>query len=112
MISLTLAALELKRERDSALANEARVQAIAKFLVDTLSKANPWGSDASGSTVVEAMDRAAERLDSELAQSLDVRHALRVAIVSVYQATDQYDQCLALLSAPAAQTERAIAKPV
>lgn len=109
--SLTLAALELRRERDQALASEARAQAIAKFLIDTLSNANPWRSDAAGTTVVEAMDRAAERLDSELEKSLDVRRELRRAIALVYQATDQFDGCLQLLSAPAAAAERAVATP-
>lgn len=109
LLSLTLAALELRRERDHALANEARARAIADFLIDTLSKANPWRSEASESTVVEAMDRAAERLDTELEQSLDVRRELRLAIASVYQATDQFDDCLKLLSAPAANNERAVA---
>jgi serine/threonine-protein kinase len=110
-LALTFAALELKRERDYALANEARAQAIAAFLIDTLAKANPWRSDASASTVVEAMDRAAERLDSELEQSLDVRRELRATIASVYQATDQFDACLKLLAAPAAEAERAVATP-
>lgn len=110
-ISLSLAALELRRERDYAVANEARAQAIAKFLVDTLSNANPWRSDVGATTVVEAMDRAAERLDSELEQSLDVRRELRHAIASVYQATDQFDDCLRLLSAPAAAAEAAVATP-
>lgn len=109
--ALTFAALELRRERDAALANEARAQAIASFLVDTLSNANPWRRDAAGATIVEAMDRAAGRLDSELAQSLDVRRELRAAIASVYQATDQYDDCLQMLAAPAAAAERAEAEP-
>lgn len=111
-ISLSLAALELRRERDYAVASEARAQAIAKFLVDTLSNANPWRSDAGATTVVEAMDRAAERLDSELEQSLDVRRELRSVIASVYLVADRYDRCLELLSAPALEAEQAIATPL
>lgn len=111
-ISLSMAALQLRDERDRALANEARAQAIAEFLVDTLASADPWRSDAAGGTVVEAMDRAAERLDSELEQSLDVRRELRATIASVYQATDRHDRCIELLAAPAAAAERAVATPL
>lgn len=111
-ISLTLAALQLRNERDRALANEARAQGIARFLIDTLSTANPWGADAGGGTLVEAMDRAAEELDSELEQSLDVRRELRKAIASVYQATDRYDRCMAVLATPTAGAERAVATPL
>jgi serine/threonine-protein kinase len=111
-VSLTLAALQLRNERDRALANEARAQGIARFLIDTLSTANPWGADAGGGTLVEAMDRAAEKLDSELEQSLDVRRELRKAIASVYQATDRYDRCMALLATSAAGAERAVATPL
>lgn len=111
-VSLSFAAWELRRERDRALANEARAQAVSRFLVDTLSSANPWRSDAAGATVVEAMDRAAERLDSELSQSLEVRRELRMAIASVYQATDQFDGCLKLLDAPVATAERAVSTPI
>jgi serine/threonine-protein kinase len=109
---LTVAALELRRERDNALANEARAQAIAQFLIDTLSSANPWRSSTDGGTVVEAMDRASERLDSELGQSLDVRRELRSVIASVYLVTDRYDRCLQLLSAPGLDAENAIATPL
>jgi serine/threonine-protein kinase len=111
-VSLTLAALQLRDERDRALSNEARAQGIAKFLIDTLATANPWDAEAGGGTLVEAMDRAAEKLDSELAQSLDVRRELRKAIASVYQATDRYDRCLNLLAKPAADSERAAATPL
>jgi len=111
-VSLTLAALQLRDERDRALANEARAQGIARFLVDTLSTANPWGTEAGGGTLVEAMDRAAERLDSELEQSLDVRRDLRAAIASVYQATDRHDRCIELLATPTARAERAVATPL
>lgn len=111
-MSLTLAALQLRNERDLALANEARAQAIAKFLVETLSTANPWGKDAGGGTVLEAMDRAAERLDRDLAQSLDVRGELRRAIAGVYTTMDEADSCLKLLSAPAAEAEKQAATPL
>lgn len=111
-ISLTLAALQLRNERDLARTNEARAQAIAKFLVETLSTANPWGKDAGGGTVLAAMDRAAERLDDELAQSLDVRGELRRAIVGVYTTMDEAESCLKLLSSPAAEAEQTAATPL
>ncbi|MGE4070306.1 MAG: protein kinase [Lysobacterales bacterium] len=111
-ISLTMSALQLRNERDRALANEARAQSIARFLIDTLSTANPWSGNAAGGTVVEAMNRAAVKLDEELEQSLDVRRELRGAIATVYLMADKADRCLELLSSPAAQAEKSAATPV
>lgn len=108
-LSLSMAAVQLRNERDRALANEARAQAISKFLIDTLSTANPWSRDAGGVTVVEAMDRAARKLDGELEQSLDVRRELRVAISTVYLMADKADRCVDLLTSPAALAEKGVA---
>ncbi|MBK8069145.1 MAG: serine/threonine protein kinase [Rhodanobacteraceae bacterium] len=112
VVSLTLAALQLRDERDRALANEARAEGIARFLVDTLSTANPWGAEAGGGTLVQAMERAAGRLDSELADAPDVRRELRSTIATVYTMAEAGKPCLEVLSSPAAQADLASAAPV
>ncbi len=104
-IGLIASAVQLRNERDRALANEQRAQAIAKFLVDTLAQANPWGASAGGGTVLEAMDRAAERLDAGLDESIDVRRELREAIANVYTMIDEPKRCLSLLSSPSAEQD-------
>lgn len=104
-IGLIASAVQLRNERDRALANEKRAEAIAKFLVDTLAQANPWSAAGGGGTVLEAMDRAAERLDDELDESIEVRRELREAIANVYTMIDEPQRCLALLSSPLAEQD-------
>ena len=104
-IGLIASAMQLRNERDRALANEQRAEAIARFLVDTLAQANPWSAAGSGGTVLEAMDRAAERLDDGLDESIDVRRELREAIANVYTMIDEPKRCLTLLSTPSAEQD-------
>lgn len=103
--TLVASAVRLQRERDLALANEARANAVSAFLVDTLSQADPYAEPAGGGSVLAAMDRAAQRLDQSLMESPALRRTLRITIGTVYNKIDESKRCLDLFDAQVAQTE-------
>lgn len=105
MATLITSAVRLQRERDIALANEARANAVSSFLVDTLSQADPYAELPGGGSVLAAMDRAAQRLDQSLTESPALRRTLRITIGTVYNKIDESKRCLDLFAAPAARTE-------
>ena len=96
--ALTFAAIRLRDERNQALANEQRANAVSRFLVDTLSQANPYAQQKGAVTVLEALDHAANRLDDSLNDSPDLRRELRTTIGEVYLSLDESQRCLDLLA--------------
>ncbi len=96
-VSLSLGALRLRDERNQALANEQRANSIADFLVGTLTQANPYAASKGAATILDAMDRAAQTLNDNLATSPDLRRELRQTIGTVYMDLDEARRCLELL---------------
>jgi tetratricopeptide (TPR) repeat protein len=96
-VSLSLGALRLRDERNQALANEQRANSIADFLVGTLTQANPYAASKGAATILDAMDRAAQTLNNNLATSPDLRRELRQTIGAVYMDLDEARRCLELL---------------
>jgi len=107
--SLSAAAWRLREERNQAIANEQRANAVASFLVETLSQANPYAASRGSVSILEAMDHAALRLDEQLAGSPEVRRELRSTIGGVYLNLDEARRCLALFDGDDAASELAAA---
>jgi serine/threonine-protein kinase len=106
-VGLLTSALRLNVEHDQALAHAARASAVAKFLVDTLSQANPHAADQRQVSVLEAVDFAVSRLETELADSPEVRRELHTTIGEVYLSLDEAQRCLDLLGSAPAGADRA-----
>ncbi len=100
--SLTLAGLRLRDERNLAIANEQRANAVSEFLVNTLTQANPYAPQKGAVSVLEAMDHAAATLDQNLTDSPELRRQLRATIGNVYMNLDEASAALiwSVLSRP------------
>ncbi|MCU0754664.1 MAG: protein kinase [Xanthomonadales bacterium] len=109
VVSIAVAGWRLNVERQLALAQAARAEAVSEFLVRTLGQANPFATRRSDVRVLEAMDQAATTLDDELSAAPDVRRVLRKAIADVYLQLDEPSRCLGLLEAPGRIAEFAAA---
>lgn len=105
--SLAVAAWRLDLEHREALAQAARAQAVAKFLVDTLGQANPYAAKASEVRVLDAVDLAAARINDTLAVSPDVRRELRATIGGVYLSMDEGQRCVDLFAGDTAAADLA-----
>ncbi|MBL9032747.1 MAG: serine/threonine protein kinase [Phycisphaerae bacterium] len=80
----------LRRERDAAFIARDQQEAIAKFLRDTLTTANPFaGSDET--SVRHVLDEAAARIDGELRAQPVVQASLRSAIGTAYLGLADFD---------------------
>ncbi|MBK8067683.1 MAG: serine/threonine protein kinase [Rhodanobacteraceae bacterium] len=104
-VSLSVGALRLRDERNQALANEQRANSIADFLVGTLTQANPYAASKGAATILDAMDRAAQTLNDNLATSPDLRRELRQTIGTVYMDLDEARRCLELLGSDQASAD-------
>jgi eukaryotic-like serine/threonine-protein kinase len=109
--SLSAAAWRLREERNQAIANAQRANAVARFLEETLTQANPYAASRGGVSVLQAMDHAAERLDAELAESPEVRQQLRSTIGGVYLNLDESQRCLDLFAQESAEADLGQAAP-
>lgn len=109
--SLSLAAWRLREERNQAVANEQRANAVADFLEDTLTQANPYADSRGNVSVLQAMDYAADRLDQELQDSPNVRRELRATIGGVYLNLDEARRCLELFEGGVAEADLVDATP-
>lgn len=110
--SLTLAAVRLRDERNQAVANEQRANAVSEFLVSTLTQANPYAPQKGSVTVLEAMDHAAATLDEGSGTAPELRRQLRTTIGNVYMNLDESKRCLELLSAAQADQDLHSAAPI
>jgi tetratricopeptide (TPR) repeat protein len=97
VVSLSLSAWRLREERNQAIANEQRANAVATFLEETLTQANPYADGGGSVSVVQAMDHAADRLNESLQLSPTVRRELRATIGGIYLNLDEAQRCLDLL---------------
>lgn len=103
--SLTVAALRLREERNVAVANEQRANAVSEFLVNTLTQANPYAPQKGAVSVLDAMDHAASTLDENLDTSPELRRQLRYTIGNVYMNLDEPQRCQDLLGADLAGSD-------
>lgn len=109
---LLTAAWRLRAERNEAIANAQRAEAVSGFLVDTLSQANPSASKKGQVTILAAMDQAAASLDQGLAKAPQLRHQLRDTIGSIYLSLDEPERCLQLVDGGEASSDASAASDV
>lgn len=102
---LGTAAWQLREERNQAIANEQRANAVADFLVETLSQGNPYSGKKGEVSVVAAIDQAANTLDARLNDAPAVRRALRNTIATVYLNLDEAKRCLDLIATDQAASD-------
>ncbi|MBK8284070.1 MAG: serine/threonine protein kinase [Ahniella sp.] len=94
LVVLVMAAWQLRQERNQAIENAQRAEAVSTFLVDTLGQANPYSGRRGEASILDAMDLAAATLDERLADAPAVRRQLRSTIASVYMNLDEAQRCL------------------
>ncbi|MDQ3627077.1 MAG: serine/threonine-protein kinase [Verrucomicrobiota bacterium] len=98
-MALTLTQARIAREqRDAAQRASARAEKTSRFLQGFLSSANPnWygrGKGRTDVTVREAIDDAARRIDTELANEPEVRGDLHHTIGEIYRVAGEYEVAL------------------
>lgn len=105
LAGITKYTLDLRRERDAALAAEAaaerasgEAEEVVGFLVGMFRVSDPGESLGNRITARELLDRGAERLKTELAAQPLRRARLADAIGQTYQRLGLYNQAEALLS--------------
>ncbi len=83
-------------ERDNAKREAETAKQVQKFMIDLFKISNP--SEAKGNTITarEIMDKAAERIDQELAGQPKIQAPLLRTISNVYRSLGLYDQALPL----------------
>jgi len=98
-MALTLTQARIAREqRDAAQRASARAEKTSRFLQVFLSSANPnWygrGKGRTDVTVREAIDDAARRIDTELANEPEVRGDLHHTVGEIYRVAGEYEVAL------------------
>ncbi|MBX3601333.1 MAG: serine/threonine protein kinase [Rubrivivax sp.] len=97
--------LRLADERDRALAAEAATRRAAAFTSSLLEGTGATGDAARRVSVRELLDKAAARVDSELAADPAVATRMRLALATAYHSWGLYDEALAQAQAARAETE-------
>ena len=77
---------------DRAVQQAATADAISEFLQSILISADPMQADRPDMTVREVLDKAKNRIESELADQLHVQAAIRSVIGRSYQGLGLYDE--------------------
>jgi serine/threonine protein kinase len=97
-VTMTVQAGRIARERDRAEGEAAKVQAVNRFMRDTLSAANPsvMGYDV---TVVEALDQATAKIESSFAEQPEIEAEVRHTIGDTYNALGRYEEARPQLEA-------------
>ncbi|MEE8154052.1 MAG: serine/threonine-protein kinase [Phycisphaerales bacterium] len=78
--------------RDRAVQEAATADAISEFLQSILISADPMQADRRDMTVREVLDKAASRVETELADQLHVQAVIRSAIGRSFQGLGLYDE--------------------
>ncbi|GAB4367993.1 MAG: hypothetical protein Kow0062_00840 [Acidobacteriota bacterium] len=97
-VTATLQAQAVSKQRDRAREEAAKALAVSEFMTETLGAANPWGAGYDV-TVVEALDRAVDRIQDSFADRPLVEASVRHTIGSAYRNLGQYDRAEPLLAA-------------
>ncbi len=111
LVVLVMAAWQLRQERNQAIENARRAEAVSTFLVDTLGEANPYSGRRGEASILDAMDLAAATLDERLADAPAVRRQLRSTIASVYMNLDEPQRCLDVTGSGTADADLGGADP-
>ncbi|MCW5632516.1 MAG: serine/threonine protein kinase [Rubrivivax sp.] len=96
----------LADERDRALASEARAQKAATFTASVLERTGALNDAEREVSVRDLLDRAAERVGSELADNPVLATRMRAALGSAYSSWGEYERSLKVLQ-PALAEARA-----
>jgi len=92
---------EARIERDAARAAQEKAEAINRFLTSMLESADPWKSGASVS-IVDAIDRAADMVETSFAGDALLRAEILRTIGSTYLGLREHDRAERLLTRAAA----------
>lgn len=95
-VTATVQSQAVARQRDLAEEEAAKAEAVNSFMTETLSAANPWGAGYDVS-VVEALDRATEKIDASFGDQPLVEAEVRHTIGNAYRNLGSYDRAQALL---------------
>ena len=99
-VTATVQARAIASQRDRAEAEAAKARAVNQFMRETLSAANPWGAGYDVS-VVEALDRATEKIAASFAEQPLVEAEVRHTIGNAFNNLGRYDRGRPLLEAAA-----------
>ena len=97
-ITATLQCRAVALQRDRAEDEAAKAQAVSGFMTETLSAANPWGQGYDV-TVIEALDRATEKIAVSFTDQPLVEAEARHTIGTAYKKLGRYDRARTLLEA-------------
>jgi tetratricopeptide (TPR) repeat protein len=97
-VTMSVQAGRIARERDRAETEAAKALAVNQFMSETLGAANPWGAGYDV-TVVEALDRATEKIENSFVDQPLVEAEVRHTIGAAYRNLGQYDRAEPLLKA-------------
>ncbi len=89
--------LRLRQERDTAQWQAEKAERVSSLLVGMLEISDPSRTRGETVTALELLERAAERLDSELAEQPEMRASLMELIGSIYSNLGLYDEAEPLL---------------
>jgi eukaryotic-like serine/threonine-protein kinase len=97
-VAMALQASRVARERDRAEREAARVTALNRFMTDMLGSANPWGEDGKRDvTVVEALQKSADKVDRSFAQEPLLAATARQAIGTTLLGLGRLDEAERIL---------------
>jgi serine/threonine protein kinase/tetratricopeptide (TPR) repeat protein len=97
-VTATVQSRAVARQRDRAEEEAAKALAVSQFMSETLSAANPWGAGYDVS-VVEALDRATDKIGSSFEGQPLIEAEVRHTIGTAYRNLGQYDRAEPLLEA-------------
>ena len=95
-VTATVQSRAVARQRDRAEAEAAKAQAVNRFMSETLSAANPWGSGYDVS-VVEALDQATDRIEASFEGQPLVEAEVHHTIGTAFRNLGRYDRARPLL---------------
>ena len=102
-LGLAVQAQRLARERDRAESQAARANAIAGFLQDTLSSADPWRGGNREVSILEALRAATAKVDPAFRDQPLEAAAVRRTIAAMYAGLGELDEAEALGTAALAR---------
>ena len=97
--------IRIAKERDRATAEAEKAKAVAAFLQDTLSSADPYEGEGRDVTVTQVLESAVGEIDASLAAHPETRAAVQATIGVTYSRLGHYEQADALLQSALATLE-------
>ncbi|MDH4196835.1 MAG: tetratricopeptide repeat protein, partial [Candidatus Aminicenantes bacterium] len=95
--TMAVQSARIAAERNKAVQEKAKADAINEFLVETLGSANPIEGTGRDVTVLEALKSAAEKIDTSFAEQPEIAADLKQTIGVTYLRLGYYDQAEPLL---------------